>query len=939
MVLTITRNSPIQVSGVTNIKMIAAGLGYSLALKEDGTVWVWGSAPLGDYWFPGYSPKQIKGLTNIKMIAAGYGYSLALKEDGTVWVWGSNGPMQVLGLINVKAIAAGDHSIALKEDGTVWAWGTNDNGQLGDGTNYCRDIPVQVYGLTNVNTIVAGDTCNFAIKDDGTIWAWGDNEYSQLGIGFVSYKCTPVCVQQIEQPVLSENYPPRFISINDQPVGSIGRFTINQGQSLQFTINAFDPNGDELTYSTQDLPYGAAFDPAIHIFTWTPDYNQAGEYPVTFEVSDGMLHDMTTVTIDVLEQAIPTPTPTPTPTVLSENHAPKFALQNTNFTINRNDRFEVNLIANDPDGDQLYYDFDYTNSQLCNLISAIDQSTGKYTISGQNGMRLGTYTDYITVTDGELSDTIAITITIQDDTPPVIIPVDPLTVTVGQLVKIPIIVTDPDDNYSDLYIQINSDENTPVNMNYNCGYISNGQFHNGYLIWQPGYNQVGNFTINVSATDPANNSTVLPIYITANPVNSLTAITGGSSIETDGYGSYLLLKDNGTILTWGGSDISGDGQDTIPKIIPTYVLNFDGSVFSNVKAISVGRSGDSYALALKNDGTIWAWGYNGDGELGCGKASTQFDFNYTKPNPVQVTNSDGTPFTNVKTIKSNGWMSFAIKNDGTIWRWGGGSYYPIQITDENCNDIKDIFGVAPGNSFSKNSYMFLKNNGSVWRIDNQLIPVKDINGNSLTGITSLEADEEVLTIVALKNDGTIWAYGHGQTPFPHNINNNYIFSPINNADGTVFSDVKSIFIGPNYWIAIKNDGTVWGWGNLCDWTNNSYNSPYPIQLFDTNNNFKSFAIDQDDVIALKNDGTVWTWGDNDWGYIGTGVVNDTKIEIPIQLMIPADTNPINNTTPDNKQVIDITSGIKLNFDNVTSGFNCSFRQDRIRHRSIYHSGA
>ena len=92
-------------------------------------------------------------------IAGGRYHTIALKDNGTVWAWGSNSygqlgdgtttnkttPVPVSDLTGVTAIAGGGyHTIALKEDGTVWAWGGNSSGQLGDGPEPW--VPVQVKG-------------------------------------------------------------------------------------------------------------------------------------------------------------------------------------------------------------------------------------------------------------------------------------------------------------------------------------------------------------------------------------------------------------------------------------------------------------------------------------------------------------------------------------------------------------------------------------------------------------------------------------------------------------------------------------------------------------------------------------------------------------------------------------------------------------------------
>jgi alpha-tubulin suppressor-like RCC1 family protein len=123
-------------------------------------------------------------------IATGDNFSLALKNDGTVWTWGQNShgqlgdgttidrntPVRVQNLSGVTAMDAGtDHSLALASDGTVWAWGENGIGELGDGTITERHTPVQVGvpPLSKVVAIAAGQGHNLALKDDGTVWGPG----------------------------------------------------------------------------------------------------------------------------------------------------------------------------------------------------------------------------------------------------------------------------------------------------------------------------------------------------------------------------------------------------------------------------------------------------------------------------------------------------------------------------------------------------------------------------------------------------------------------------------------------------------------------------------------------------------------------------------------------------------------------------------------------
>jgi len=203
-------------SGVTSV---AAGYVYNIALKQDGTVWTWGSniyGQLGDGTSGEHSyrsaPGQVPGLSGVTAIAAGGWHALALKQDGTVWVWGlnndgqlgtgnnmaSSSPVQVPGLYGVAAIAGGDHhSLALKQDGTMWAWGANNYGQLGDATTLYRYSPVQVAGLSGVADLAAGSQYTLALKLDGTVWAWGSNENSQIGDSETDINSTPAQIQEL----------------------------------------------------------------------------------------------------------------------------------------------------------------------------------------------------------------------------------------------------------------------------------------------------------------------------------------------------------------------------------------------------------------------------------------------------------------------------------------------------------------------------------------------------------------------------------------------------------------------------------------------------------------------------------------------------------------------------------------------------------------------
>ena len=205
-------------------RIIGAGVSHNVVIRRDGTVWAWGANGNGELgngqWTDTNTPVQVTGLSNIVALAApadGY-FTLALDSSGKVWSWGANGSGQlgrddglyedenaaalVPGLSNIVAVAGGSgHAIALRSDGTVWAWGGNDYGDLGDGSGTERDYAAPVPGLTNVIGIASGDYHNFALCANGKVWGWGLNEIAELGIGNEDDQPLPVLVSALTNTV------------------------------------------------------------------------------------------------------------------------------------------------------------------------------------------------------------------------------------------------------------------------------------------------------------------------------------------------------------------------------------------------------------------------------------------------------------------------------------------------------------------------------------------------------------------------------------------------------------------------------------------------------------------------------------------------------------------------------------------------------------------
>jgi alpha-tubulin suppressor-like RCC1 family protein len=198
---------------------VAAGGAHSLALDASGSVWAWGRNDHGQLGLvagtlepeaAAQRPYRVDKLADVIAIAAGTNHSLALRADGAVWAWGDNErgqlgdgtmtdrslPVRAKGLGPVVAIAAGlDFSLALDLDGKVWGWGANDHGQLGDGTIQDRLLAVAV--SAKLDEVVAISACggggehSLALRANGTVWGWGFNGHGQLGDGTTSDRRSP----------------------------------------------------------------------------------------------------------------------------------------------------------------------------------------------------------------------------------------------------------------------------------------------------------------------------------------------------------------------------------------------------------------------------------------------------------------------------------------------------------------------------------------------------------------------------------------------------------------------------------------------------------------------------------------------------------------------------------------------------------------------------
>lgn len=259
---------------LNNIASVSAGYRHTVAIDADGTLWAWGDNSTGALGKPDILSSNIPvhlgdAFNQVKAISAGLGFTIALKSDGTVWSWGYNGdgelgdgtlqdsytPVQVKGptgegfLDQIVAIRSGeDHTLALRVDGTVWSWGANYNGQLGvpSASSKGSNIPVQIelkdeFGrFIEIQSLDAFSDHSIALSKDKQLFTWGGNSSGNLGVGDTKSRLAPVKVDWRDStPVYNTSY------IYDAN-GRVLRKTISQkeGTTLYTYQYIYDFNGN-----------------------------------------------------------------------------------------------------------------------------------------------------------------------------------------------------------------------------------------------------------------------------------------------------------------------------------------------------------------------------------------------------------------------------------------------------------------------------------------------------------------------------------------------------------------------------------------------------------------------------------------------------------------------------------------------------------------------
>lgn len=367
-------------------------------------------------------------------------------------------------------------------------------------------------------------------------------------------------------------------------------------------------------------------------------------------------------------------------------------------------------------------------------------------------------------------------------------------------------------------------------------------------------------------------------------------LIGSSEAATLDIGSdhAMAIRSDNTLWAWGANSLGQLGLETTSDWVLTPT-----QVGSDNDWVAV-ACGGWFSMGIKSDGTLWTWGSNVFGQLGNG---TVDDLDV----PTQI----GTD-TDWKSITGGGWHALATKTDDSLWAWGRNDrgqlgtgsasayiWVPTQVSSSSWKFIaagsEHSIGIQEGNTLWTWGYNFYGQlgNGKSGASEN-INPTPTPLGSGWKMAAAGGAHT-----IAIKQDGTLWGWGMNQYGEIGDGTDTQKETPAKVGTDT---DWAAVGCGHKHSYALKTGGTLWSWGynssgqlGIGSTSGESW-SPYQEAGMDTEWQAIAAGTVNDFSLALKSNGTIWATGQNLNGQIGDGTRN-SGVGMYTQSLVPNLFNP------------------------------------------------
>jgi len=829
---TVTRLTPVQISGLTSATAVACCMYFSVVLLADGTVRTFGRNNLGQLGLGDttsrLTPVQVFGISSsATAIACGEYHTAVLLADGTVRTFGRNvegqlginvnggsreTPVTVLNITSATAVACGGSLTAvLLADGTVRTFGDNGSGQLGINVNGgTRQTPVQVFGISSsAVAVAAGQNQTVVLLANGTVSAFGNNGSGQLGVNVAGgTRQTPVTVLNITSATA-------VASGNDQTAvlladGTVRTFGFNGSGRLGV--------GDTTTRQTPVQVFGISSSATAIA---------CGAFHTTVLLADGSMRTVGQNTsgqlgvADTVDRRIPVKVGVSGNKVACGGYKTAVLLADGTVRTFGNNDFG-NLGINNSGGSrqtpvQVFGISSSATTVACGFYHAAvlladgTVRTFGYNIHGQLGVNDTTQRNTPVQVFGISSSATAVACG----------PYHTAVVLADGTVR-----TFGLNGQGRLGDNTNASKSTPVQVfgiSSSATAVACGGAHTAVLLADGTVRTFGN-----------NNQGALGVNDTTSrqtPVQVFGISSSATAVACGQYHTAVLLAD-GTVRTFG---LNSQGQlgvnDTANRSTPVQVFGISSS------AVAVG-CGTYHTAVLLADGTVRTFGGNSYGQLGVNDTTQRLT-------PVQVFG-----------ISSSA-TAVAVRRSGTV----------VLLADGTVRTFgRNLFGNLGVNDTTDRS-----------------TPVQVVTGFIYGGGVGKVAGGSGFTAVVLA-DGTVRTFGENdQGQLGINVSGGSRETPVQVF--VISSSATAVACGNRFTAVLLADGTVrtFGFNNSGGLgVDDNTNRLTPVQVFGISSSATAIACGSYNTSVLLADGTVRTFGRNNFGQLGVG--DTTTRQTPVQVV-------------------------------------------------------